>query len=286
MKKVILVIAGSLVMLSGCQQAQEWSENLLGKKQTEETQEKEEDTNQGVTESPAEPQEEDTNEQIPAEETVPPELQLESQFFNHVKEVNGKQVIQNPANILALVNKEFALGEYKPKDLVRPKVPFVFGNQELEKAYIREEAAKALEQMFAEAESQQIFLTAISGYRSYEYQEMLLNREIEQFGKEKAVMAVAPPGQSEHQSGLAIDISSKSNEFQVNIEFGQTKEGKWLAENAYKYGFILRYPEDKVDITKYQYEPWHFRYVGPQAAKVIHENDWTLEEYFQNVKKI
>jgi zinc D-Ala-D-Ala carboxypeptidase len=286
MKKVILVIAGSLIVLSGCQQAQEWSENLLGKKQSEETENKEENNSPNVSESPENPAEEGTDEQVPAEESVPPELQLESKFFNQVKAVDGKQVIQNPANILALVNKEFALGEYKPEDLVRPNVPFVFGNQELEKAYIREEAARALEQMFAAAKSQQIFLTAISGYRSYEYQEMLLNREIEQFGKEKAVMAVAPPGQSEHQSGLAMDISSKSNEFQVNIEFGQTKEGKWLAENAYKYGFILRYPEDKVDITKYQYEPWHFRYVGSEAAKVIHENDWTLEEYFQNVKKI
>lgn len=83
-----------------------------------------------------------------------------------------------------------------------------------------------------------------------------------------------------------MDISSQSNQFQVNIEFADTKEGKWLAENAYKYGFILRYPEDKVSITQYQYEPWHFRYVGKEAAKVIHENDWTLEEYFNNVKEI
>jgi zinc D-Ala-D-Ala carboxypeptidase len=286
MKKVILVIAGSLVLLSGCQQAQEWSKNLIGSKDTEEKKEITEDDSGQITGTPEEHPEEDPSQQQPEQEPVPPELQLESHFFNDVKVVDGKQVIQNPANILALVNKEFALGEYKPADLVRPDVPFVFGNQELEKAYIREEAARELERMFAAAKSEQIFLIAISGYRSYEYQEMLLNREIEQFGKEKAVMAVAPPGQSEHQSGLAIDISSKSNDFQVNIKFGETKEGKWLAENAYKFGFILRYPEDKVDITKYQYEPWHFRYVGLEAAKVIHENDWTLEEYFKNVQKI
>jgi zinc D-Ala-D-Ala carboxypeptidase len=285
MKKVILVIAGSLILLSGCQQAQEWSKNLLGTKDTEEKKENVDDNGQSAG-APQETPQDDTNQQQPEQETVPPELQLESHFFNDVKVVDGKQVIQNPANILALVNKEFALGEYKPADLVRPEVPFVFGNQEIEKAYIREEAARELEKMFAAAKSEQIFLTAISGYRSYDYQEMLLNREIEQFGKEKAVMAVAPPGQSEHQSGLAMDISSKSNDFQVNIKFGETKEGKWLAENAYKFGFILRYPEDKVDITKYQYEPWHFRYVGLEAAKVIHENDWTLEEYFNNVKKI
>jgi zinc D-Ala-D-Ala carboxypeptidase len=286
MKKVILVIAGSLVILSGCQQAQEWTQNLFGEKQSEKTKDTEENNSPGIEESPeVNPGEEDVGE-VAEEETVPPELLLESQFFNQVKVVDGKQVIQNPANVLALVNKEFALGEYKPEDLVRPDVPFVFGNEDLDKAHLREEAAKALEEMFAAAKSEQIHLTAISGYRSYEYQEMLLNREIEQFGKEKAVMAVAPPGQSEHQSGLAMDISSQSNDFQVNIEFGQTKEGKWLAENAHKYGYILRYPEDKVHITKYQYEPWHFRYVGKDAAKVIYENDWTLEEYFKNVKEI
>ncbi|WP_064091331.1 M15 family metallopeptidase [Rossellomorea aquimaris] len=292
MKKVILVTATSLFILTGCGQIQEWSQDLLGQKQQEETNQQEHNQpNQETSESPT-----DSNQQSESpnddqnsksdEEPVPPELQLESQFFNEVKLVDGKQVIQNPENKLALVNKEYALGEYKPKDLIRPNVPFVFGNQELEKAHLRQEAAQQLEMMFIDAKSQQIYLTAISGYRSYEYQEMLLEREIEQFGEEKAVMAVAPPGQSEHQSGLAMDISSKSNNFQVNIEFGDTKEGKWLKENAYKYGFILRYPEDKVDITKYQYEPWHFRYVGKEAAEVIKDNNWTLEEYFSNVKEI
>jgi zinc D-Ala-D-Ala carboxypeptidase len=279
MKKIIFVTAASLIMLSGCSQVQDWSENLFGQKQQET---KEEVPKQ---QTPGDQPEEDQS-PTSEEETVPPELQLESQYFNDVKVVDGKQVIQNPSNLLALVNKEYALDEYKPTDLVRPKVPFVFGNQELEKAYLRKEAAVQLEEMFAEAKSQGILLTAISGYRSYEYQKMLLEREIAQFGEEKAVMAVAPPGQSEHQSGLAMDISSQSNNFQVNIEFADTKEGKWLAENAYKFGFILRYPEDKVSITQYQYEPWHFRYVGKDAAKVIHENDWSLEEYFNNVKKI
>lgn len=279
MKKIIFVTAASLIMLSGCSQVQDWSENLFGQKQKET---KEEETKKNTAGDQPEQEQSPTSE----EEAVPPELQLESHYFNDVKVVDGKQVIQNPANLLALVNKEYALDEYKPTDLVRPDVPFVFGNQELEKAYLRKEAAVQLENMFTDAKSQGILLTAISGYRSYEYQKMLLEREIAQFGEEKAVMAVAPPGQSEHQSGLAMDISSQSNNFQVNIEFADTKEGKWLAENAYKYGFILRYPKDKVSITQYQYEPWHYRYVGKDAAKVIHENDWSLEEYFNNVKKI
>ena len=281
MKKIIFVSAASLVMLSGCSQVQDWSEELFGQKQ-QETQEEEPNVQMPDNEQDNQTAEPDE----PTEEAVPPELQLESQFFNDVKVVDGKQVIQNPSNLLALVNKEYALDEYKPDDLVRPDVPFVFGNQELEKAQLRKEAAEQLEKMFADAKSQGVFLTAISGYRSYDYQKMLLEREIAQFGEEKAVMAVAPPGQSEHQSGLAMDISSESNNFQVNIEFADTKEGKWLAENGYKYGFVLRYPKDKVDITQYQFEPWHYRYVGEEAAKVIHENNWTLEEYFENVKKI
>ncbi|MGM0751131.1 MAG: M15 family metallopeptidase [Bacillota bacterium] len=283
MKKIIFVTAASLTILSGCSQVQDWSENLFGQKQQETKEEKpKEQTPEGQPDEQI-----DEEQSAPSEEeSVPPELQLESQYFNEVKVVDGKQIIQNPSNLLALVNKDYALDEYKPTDLVRPDVPFVFGNQELEKAYLRKEAAEQLEEMFTAAKAQGVMLTAISGYRSYEYQKMLLEREIAQFGEEKAVMAVAPPGQSEHQSGLAMDISSQSNNFQVNIEFADTKEGKWLAENAYKYGFILRYPEDKVSITQYQYEPWHFRYVGKDAAKVIYENDWSLEEFFNNVKKI
>ncbi|WP_173106469.1 M15 family metallopeptidase [Bacillus sp. KH172YL63] len=281
MKKIIFVTASSLVILSGCSQVQDWSEQLFGQKQ----QETKEEPTVKTPEQGDEQQAQEPAEKSP-EEVIPEELQLEAQYFNEVKVVDGKQVIQNPSNLLALVNKEYALDAYKPVDLVRPNVPFVFGSQELEKAQLRKEAADQLEKMFADAKKQEIYLTAISGYRSYEYQKMLLEREIAQFGEEKAVMAVAPPGQSEHQSGLAMDISSKSNNFQVNIEFADTKEGKWLAQNAYKYGFILRYPEDKVSITQYQYEPWHFRYVGMEAAKVIHENDWTLEEFFTNMKKI
>jgi D-alanyl-D-alanine carboxypeptidase len=83
-----------------------------------------------------------------------------------------------------------------------------------------------------------------------------------------------------------MDISSKSNNLDLDSNFANTNEGKWLAENAHRFGFILRYPIEKETITHYEYEPWHFRYVGTKAAAVIFENDWTLEEYFQEVKKI
>ncbi|WP_044022140.1 D-Ala-D-Ala carboxypeptidase VanY [Bacillus sp. SG-1] len=299
MKKLLLVPA-AVVLLTGCQQAEEWTKDLFSADDPKQEQEdvsndgqQGDDTAAGIDneEEPDENQNDSSESPDPPDQTneddVPPSLQLESQFFNTVETVDGKQVITNPENKLALVNKEFGLtGDYKPDDLVRPDVPFVFGNEDIEKAYIREEAAQALEEMFAAAQEAGLYLTAISGYRSYAYQEALLQREIKQFGEEKAVKAVAPPGNSEHQSGLAMDISSKSNDFQVNIAFENTPEGKWLNENAHKFGFILRYPRGKEEITGYQYEPWHFRYVGKEAAKVIYENDWTLEEYFKNVKKI
>jgi zinc D-Ala-D-Ala carboxypeptidase len=290
MKKRFLIPA-AVLLLSGCQQAEEWKKDLFSSDKSVPQEQEDVKESSGETaadqdngEAPADENQE--NPEQNEEEVIPPALQLESQFFNEVKTVEGKKVITNPSNTLALVNKEFGLSEYKPSDLVRPDVPFVFGNQDLEKAYIRKEAAKALEEMFAAAQKDGQYLTAISGYRSYQYQDMLLQREIKQFGEEKAVKAVAPPGNSEHQSGLAMDISSESNGFQVSIPFENTPEGKWLKEHAYKFGFILRYPKGKEDITGYQYEPWHFRFVGKEPAQVMKENDWTLEEYFKNVKKI
>jgi zinc D-Ala-D-Ala carboxypeptidase len=212
---------------------------------------------------------------------------LEDIFFNQIKEVNGEKVIQNPQNMMVLVNKQFALpGTYIPGDLVRPNVNFSFGNLEIDKSLIRKEAALALEKLFSEASKNGVELFAVSGYRSYEYQDALFSAEVSKVGKAKAIEAVAYPGQSEHQTGLAMDISSKSEDLLLTESFGETIEGKWLAENAHRFGYILRYPKGKEAITGYQYEAWHFRYVGIQAATIIYQNKWTLEEYFQTVKKI
>jgi zinc D-Ala-D-Ala carboxypeptidase len=214
-------------------------------------------------------------------------LALEERFFNNVKEQNGRLVIQNPDNILALVNKDQGLPEtYKPSDLIIPNVQFSFGKEDIPKSYLRKEAAMALEQMFLAAGKEQIELFAVSGYRSYNKQQAIYNLEIQKWGEEKAVQAVALPGHSEHQTGLAMDITSKSVQFKLTEEFGQTLEGKWVAENAHKFGFIIRYPKGKEHITGYQYEPWHIRYVGKKAAKVIFEKGLTLEEYFELVKKV
>ena len=100
------------------------------------------------------------------------------------------------------------------------------------------------------------------------------------------MLVVANPGFSEHQTGLAMDISSLSANRDLTEEFGETIEGKWLKENAHLFGFILRYPKGKESITGYQYEPWHFRYVGEKVAPIIFSKNLTLEEYFKKVEKI
>ncbi|KKB38543.1 D-Ala-D-Ala carboxypeptidase VanY [Bacillus thermotolerans] len=272
MKKASWLLTGAL-LLSGCQQVSETADS--------------------GSEKPAEEQAEKiepvaTEQETAGQPKTSPGPQLEAAYFNQIKQIDGKAVIANPENPLVLVNKEFALpAEYKPQDLVRPNVEFSFGDQDIDKSYIRKEAAAGLEKMFAAAKEAGIQLYAVSGYRSYERQQEIMNNQIASVGSfEKAAETVAPPGQSEHQSGLAMDISAESVKFDLVQSFEHTKEGQWLANNAHKYGFILRYPKDKENITKYAYEPWHFRYVGVKAATEIFENQWTLEEYFKEVEKI
>ena len=282
MKKILLIIALP-ILLTGCAQIEPYLEKVpyLGDKLV------------GQDDQDAQPADvkdsEQTAENNPPTEDKPveEELTLEAAYFNVVQNMDGKDVIQNPQNTLALVNKLFGLpGDYIPGDLVRPDVPFSFGEAKLEKSLMRQEAADALEEMFAGARNDGIELAAVSGYRSYGRQETLFNAEVNKVGEEKALQAVARPGSSEHQTGLTMDISSKTNNFNLDEQFGRTKEGVWLAHNAHKYGFVLRYPRGKEDLTGYMYEPWHFRYVGIKAATEMYENDWTLEEYFENVRKI
>ena len=120
-----------------------------------------------------------------------------------------------------------------------------------------------------------------SGYRSYSLQESLYNKYVNRDGKLAADTYSARPGYSEHQTGLAFDLNSISDEFQ------DTSEGKWVNENAWRYGFILRYPKSKESITGYKYESWHLRYVGEDlAAKLYNNGDWiTLEEHFNLTSK-
>ncbi|WP_026694929.1 M15 family metallopeptidase [Peribacillus kribbensis] len=258
-KKLAAFSLSSLLFLGGCQFG---DDNKSGQKQ------------HGQTENKKPKKAEDS-------------LTLPASSFNTIKKEDGREVIQNPENLLVLVNKNVLLpAGYAPKDLRRPNVNFSFGDSNEEKALMRDAAATALENMFQAAEADGIELYAVSGYRSYDRQVALLNAEIEQVGKQQAEQAVAVPGTSEHQTGLSMDISSKSANLLLEQTFKEKPEGKWLADHAHLYGFIMRYPKGKEGITGYEYEPWHYRYVGKKTAKIIHDKGYTLEEFFKVVKKI
>ncbi|QIH79046.1 D-alanyl-D-alanine carboxypeptidase family protein [Macrococcoides canis] len=138
-------------------------------------------------------------------------------------------------------------------------------------------ARMKLNQMIKDAKSDKQSLVVRSGYRSYQMQDKLYKAYKAQDAN--ADTYSARPGHSEHQTGLAFDIGSVESARDFTISFGDTTEGEWLAQNAHKYGFIIRYPEGKTHITGYQYEPWHVRYVGVKIAQEIFNKKITLEEY-------
>lgn len=172
-----------------------------------------------------------------------------------------------------LVNKYYYLTEdYVPENLEEISLSYARSGMQLV-----HEAKEAFETLSEEAKKEGMNIIAMSSYRSYEYQVDLYNRYVETDGKEAADTYSARAGYSEHQTGLAVDVYNKELPY---TSFEQTEEFTWMQENAYKYGFILRFPKDKVNITGYQYESWHYRYIGEEVAEYIHKNNLTLEEYY------
>lgn len=227
---------------------------------------------------------EETNEAIQAaidgETVINPEEGLALPSDAYLEE-GSSSIVENPYDVLALINKEHALpGDYIPDDLVFPDVRFPF-TEELPKRQLRAIAADALEELFAASDAEGLDLFAQSGYRSYDTQDTIFASNVERHGEEAANHYSARPGESEHQSGLTMDVSTPAVDYMLVIEFGETPEGIWIAEHAHEYGFIIRYEEGKEHITQYQYEPWHLRYVGPTVATEIVEQGVTYEEYIE-----
>lgn len=182
--------------------------------------------------------------------------------------------------LLVLVNKEHPIDrDYKPDDL--EKIKYFVSNRSAASRYMRAEAAAAFHQMVDKAAEENIELRMTTAYRSYDFQKLLYENYVEKEGEAAANKYSAKPGQSEHQTGLAVDVSSPSVEYQLSADYDKTQEGKWLAGNAYRFGFIIRFPLGKEDVTGYQYEPWHIRYVGLTAAREIYKENLTLEEFLQ-----
>lgn len=179
-------------------------------------------------------------------------------------------------DLLVLVNKYHGVTrDYEPKDMVEVDLSMAAWDG----IQIKKEAYDAFVEMFNDAAAQGYSFCICSGYRSYEYQQELFENALATQSEEEAHMFSAYPGRSEHHTGLAIDITSESMGWSLSQDFADYPEGKWLDEHCQNYGFILRYQKGKEDITGYQYEPWHFRYVGKEVAKEIMSKGITFEEY-------
>lgn len=178
-----------------------------------------------------------------------------------------------------LVNREHPLPEsYAPNDLEEASVPFLAASGD-PKRLLRRTACQAAERLFARAQHEGLSLFGISGYRSYRRQKELVQASLAISGVSHTNAYLAPPGCSEHQTGLALDVSCSHVCCELEEAFAQTPEGRFLVKHAPFYGFILRYPKGKEKITGYAWEPWHIRYVGRPLALYLSFTGLTLEEY-------
>lgn len=190
--------------------------------------------------------------------------------------------LDDPNSVFVVVNKHRQINpkSFEPNDLVRVESSKTLDNSR--KLVLSEEAAAALEDMaqgLSAAGEGKLFLN--SAYRSYDYQAELFIGKTKQYGKAEALLKSARAGFSEHQTGLAADVSVPEQGCAILACFGNTPAGKWIEENSWKYGFIVRYLETTTNITGYAYEPWHLRYVGKEVARLYHANGIeTLEEFW------
>lgn len=192
---------------------------------------------------------------------------LDQPFYTNVKESN----MLNKTTIL--VNKYIRLpSDYVPNNLESISLDCAISGMKLVKV-----AKEAFEKMCYAAKQDGYTIRSMSSYRSYRDQEILYNNYVKKDGVTKADTYSARAGHSEHQTGLTTDIDNVKTAY---TSFEKTKEFIWMTNNAYKYGFILRYPKDKSDITGYQYESWHYRYVGVDIATYIKEHNITYDEYY------
>ncbi len=189
------------------------------------------------------------------------------------------QSIDDPNSYWVVADKLRPLNpiDWEPPDLV--EVPVAYANQ----PFMRQVASDAVVAMFAafSAESGGLQMQSQSAYRSYYSQQNVYAGWVSSLGQEAADLTSARPGHSEHQTGLSIDVSARPANCTLDQCFGDTPQGQWLASEAWRFGFVLRYPNGKTDVTGYEYEPWHMRYVGVELATELRNTGvQTLEEFF------
>lgn len=179
------------------------------------------------------------------------------------------------SSLARVVNKKFCLdADFIPNNLI------AFSGNSYKEELLQSEACYALENLFAAAEKDNIHLFLVSAYRSYNTEVSLQSYYIKNQGSDKAKYIDCNPGASEHQLGLAVDLSTTDHICELTTDFAYTDAYYWLLDNCADYGFILRYPEGKQSITGIMFSPWNFRYVGVELAKILSDNGETMEEYF------
>jgi zinc D-Ala-D-Ala carboxypeptidase len=179
-----------------------------------------------------------------------------------------------------VVNKKRPLPEgYAPPNLVTPNIKLRWAPI-AESMQVSSVIAPSLEAMDKAMKAAGFDMMLVSGYRSEKTQAELYNNYVSQQGQEAADRLSAKPGTSEHQTGLAVDLGRSDSKCELDQCLGNMPEGKWLADHAHEYGFIIRYLQGKEAITGYEYEPWHVRYVGKDLATELHNNQQTMEEFF------
>ena len=264
---VLIVLALALLSFAGCQKKDDI--------RTEEP-----NTVSEVPKAEAEkPADKQTSAKPVIEEPKEPtlkEIAASMQDYSHKDGEDAAPIETVDDNVLLLVNKTHPLGShYKADDLVTvSRYDSQVGSAETHQ--MRKLAADALEELMDGAEAEGYNIVLRTGYRSYDYQSTLYSNYVANHGEAEANKFSAKPGESEHQTGWCCDVGIPGVYL---TSFTGTEEAEWIAAHAHEYGFILRYPKEKEDITGYIYESWHIRYVGEECAKEIYENNLTLEEY-------
>lgn len=281
----ILMVCGALTfMLAGCTTNEQvepkeptTQSSTIDEPKTEPNEPTSDREDETVSESPSE---EETS-----DETEQPTEPVEEEPMTPSQPIETDGLANLELDELILVNKQIALpSDYQPSDLVEANIDFVDSTVG-ERRMLRKEAAQAIEGLMKDAKAAGIDLKGTSAFRSYAYQVNLFNAYVERDGKEQAMKYSAPPGHSEHQTGLAIDVSSASVNYQLTQSLGETVEGKWLADHAHEYGFIIRYQKEFEDETGYMYEPWHLRYIGMEHAKQVHALNQPYDRYIAEFMK-
>lgn len=189
--------------------------------------------------------------------------------------------LTDPTSIWVIANKKRPLQpqDYAPSDLVQPNMAVQSSGAANMK--VRQQVATALEKMAVDAKANGTPIKLVSGYRSYDYQVTVYNRYVQSQGQAAADAESARPGYSEHQTGLAADVGGVNDGCVLDQCYGNTPSGKWVAANAYKYGFVIRYGDGQTATTGYLYEPWHLRYVGTELSNEVQRTGTaTLEDFF------